>query len=84
MRNKYNADHILSLCDQEYIKKYPDSMCPPPMDAQVALDELRRYFLGDDWYTTWPVPSIQVNAEIVAAIEQQYKGCKLKRVVIYK
>jgi len=84
MRNKYDEKHIFSLTDLEYRKKYPDSMIVPPMDAQTALDELTRYFLGADWYVVDPLPTIQVNTLAVIEIEQRYKGCKLRRVVSYK
>ena len=50
------------------------------MKAQVAVDELCRYFLGDDWYddsgATHPE---QVNVKIVCEIEKRYKGCKCKK-----
>ena len=45
----------------------------PPMDAQVAINELRRYFLGDEWYVPLPLNQEQVNTEIVYAIECQYR-----------
>lgn len=50
----------------------------PPMDAQVALNELCRYFLGDDWYSVGNITTSQVNTEIVYEIERQYKGKKQK------
>jgi len=49
-------------------------LCSPPMDAQVALNELCRYFLGEDWYTALPESQEQVNTEIVYEIETRYKG----------
>lgn len=59
---------ILSLCkDGDY------GLCPPPMDAQVALNELGRYLLGDDWYVVLPVNAEQCNTEIVYEIERRYK-----------
>jgi hypothetical protein len=48
-------------------------LCPPPMDAQIALNELSRYFLGEDWYTSMPLPQSQVNTLIVYEIENKYK-----------
>lgn len=64
---------ILSLCkDGDY------GLCAPPMDAQVALNELCRFFLGEDWYTIMPVHQTQVNTEIVYEIETKYKY-KIKR-----
>lgn len=74
-RKKFGRDHILSLCE-----KGDYGIFAPPMKAQSAVDELCRYFLGDDWYsssgTTHPE---QVNTEIVAEIEKRYKGAKIKR-----
>ena len=71
-----NKDEILT----ERILKLTDGkdygLCSPPMNAQVALDELCRYFLGEDWYTTMPESREQVNTEKVYEIEKRYKGYK--------
>ncbi len=75
MRDKFNKEHVLSLCK-------PDDcgMMAPPMDAQVALNELCRYFLGKDWYDSSGACSPeQVNTAIVAEIEMNYRGARLKR-----
>ena len=64
-------ERILKLTDG---KDY--GLCSPPMKAQVALDELCKYFLGEDWYTTMPESQEQVNTEIVYEIERKYKGNK--------
>ena len=69
--DKNNRDRILKLTDG---KDY--GLCSPPMNAQVALDELCRYFLGEDWYTTLPESREQVNTEKVYEIEEKYKGLK--------
>lgn len=73
-RNKVDKEHILSLTDG---KDY--GLCSPPMKAQVAVNELCRYFLGEDWYTVMPENAEQVNAKIVYEIERRYKGCKIKK-----
>ncbi len=74
-RNKFNRDHILSLCE-----KGDYGIFAPPMKAQTAVDELCRYFLGDDWYSSsGATHPEQVNTEIVAEIEKRYKGAKIKR-----
>jgi len=70
-KDKLIADRILKLTDG---KDY--GICSPPMNGQVALDELCRYFLGEDWYTTIPESQEQVNTEIVYEIETKYKGYK--------
>lgn len=80
MRNKFDKEHILSICEPgDY------GIFAPPMKAQVAVDELCRYFLGDDWYdTSGATHPEQINTEIVAEIERRYKGAKLKRKLIYE
>lgn len=65
------ADRIIKLTDG---KDY--GIFPPPMNAQVAVDELCRYLLGDDWYSVNPLCSEQINTEIVYEIECKYKNCK--------
>lgn len=74
MRNKLDREHILSICESgDY------GIFAPPMKAQVAVDELCRYFLGDDWYdTSGATHPEQINTEIVYEIERRYKGCKIK------
>jgi len=74
MRNKFNQEYILSLC-----KDVDCGMLTPPMDAQVALEELKRYFLGDDWYFVGPGDAEQGNMEIVCAIQQKYRGIRIKK-----
>lgn len=80
MSNKFDKQHILSICEPgDY------GILAPPMKAQVAVDELCRYFLGDNWYdTSGATHPEQINTEIVAEIERRYKGAKLKRKVIYE
>lgn len=65
------ADRIIKLTDG---KDY--GIFPPPMNAQVAVDELCRYLLGDDWYSVNPLCSEQINTEIVYEIECKYKNCR--------
>lgn len=66
-------NRILKLTDG---KDY--GIFPPPMNAQIAVNELCRYFLGDDWYTI-VTNNEQANTEIVYEIERKYKGCKRNR-----
>lgn len=64
-------DRVLSLCEEgDY------GICPPPMDAQVALKEIARHLLGENWCVTMPISQEQVNTEIVYAIESRYKKVK--------
>ena len=66
--NKEIAERILKLAEPgDY------GIFPPPMDAQVALDELAKFFLGDNWYTI-TTNTKQVNTEIVFEIETKYKN----------
>ena len=46
---------------------------PPPMKAQVAVNELCRFFLGEDYWTTVN-SNEQANTEIVFEIECKYKN----------
>lgn len=80
MRNKFDREHILSLCRKDVS---PDTF--PCMEAQVALDELCRYFLGTDWCDySGATHAEQVNVNIVCEIESRYRGAKLKRKVTYE
>lgn len=68
-RNSIIRENILSITDQK-----DNGMCPPSLNAQAAIHELCRYFLGEDWYTVMPCNNEQCNTEIVYAIEREYKG----------
>ena len=73
MRNKLDMNHILSICERDN-----EGCIIPFMKAQVAVDELCRYFLGDDWYDDSGVTNaLQINTNIVATIETNYKGAKI-------
>lgn len=61
--------HISSLTD-----KKSHSLCSSCMDAQTAISELCRYFLGDDFYIAMPEDPTQVNTEIIYYIESLYRG----------
>lgn len=50
----------------------------PPMKAQVAVNELCHFFLGEDWYSLNPVSTEQINTEIVYEIERKFKRHKSK------
>lgn len=56
-------DRVKNICD--------DHGC---LKAQVALDELSTYFLGDHWYTEFGETNEQCNPYIVRAIELRYNG----------
>lgn len=52
--------------------KDADNMCPPPLDAQQAITFLKDYLLGEDWYSTMPMSTKQINTEIVGLILEKY------------
>ena len=62
--DKQIRERLLSLC-----KKGDYGTCPAPMDAIVAINELKDYFLGKDWSVSTSVGHEQVIAEIVFQIE---------------
>ena len=68
--DKERYERLYKLTD---MKDY--GLCLPAMKAQVALSELCRYFLGDDWYTVCGSRE-QINTEIVFEIEKKYKGVR--------
>lgn len=80
MRQKFDKERILRLCESgDY------GIFAPPMKAQVALDELCRYLLGDDWYDpSGATDCEQVNTAIVCAIEQKFKGSKITNFDAYE
>lgn len=63
------AVRILALC-----KDVDCGLLAPPMDAQIALNELCRYFLGENWYVANFIGQKQLNTEIVFEIESRYKS----------
>lgn len=40
----------------------------PPLEAQKAINFLKDYLLGEDWYVVDPISTQQVNTEIVFEI----------------
>ena len=44
----------------------------PPMEAETAIDFLRHYLLGENWYSPNPCHSKQINTEIVHLILLKY------------
>lgn len=59
--------------EAEYAKdENKDNICPPPLNAQLAVDFLKDYLLGEDWYVVMPISTEQANTEIVHAILKKY------------
>lgn len=74
-RKTFDKQYILEICEPVEC-----GMLAPPMKPQVAVDELCRYFLGDDWYDSSGATNCeQINTAIVCEIEQRYKGMKINR-----
>lgn len=74
MRMKFDPERIKNLC-----KPGDYGIFNPPMDAQVALDELCHYLLGPDWYDSSGCTNReQINTEIVCQIEKQYRGAVIR------
>lgn len=59
------------------IKNDPD--VAPYIEPQVALNELCRFFLSEDWYVTDPLSTKQVNYWIVYDIERKFKNKCIKK-----
>ena len=63
---------------------------PPPLESQMAIDFLKTYLLGEDWYTVNPISQEQINTEIVFGIlfkyskrfKREYKTMKKKSKMI--
>ena len=60
---EYMKDNI---CDTSY------GLCPAPMNAQLALNILTDYLLGEDWYVATSMSQEQVNACVVEQILDKY------------
>lgn len=57
-------------------------ICPPPLDAQEALNILTEHFLGEDWYVTIPVNQQQVNTEAVYEILRKFPEKKTEKGIL--
>lgn len=44
----------------------------PTLDAQVALEFLQNYLLGENWYIVDPLCNAQANVEVVHTILYKY------------
>lgn len=47
---------------------------PACIHPQIALDYLRKYLLGEDWYVNDPIATEQVNAAVVNDILYKYSS----------
>lgn len=51
-----------------------DNIFAPPISGQECFDILKDHFLGSDWYSVNPLPTEQINTEILAEIILNYPG----------
>lgn len=49
-----------------------NNMFPPALEGQKALDFLKQYLLGEDWYSVNPISTKQINCEVVHDILYKY------------
>ena len=49
-----------------------NNMFPPVLEGQKALDFLKQYLLGEDWYSVNPISTKQINCEVVHDILYKY------------
>ena len=47
-------------------------LCDPPLSAQSALQFLKDYLLGENWYVVMPENTEQINSVIVWEILNKY------------
>lgn len=65
--NDQISERLLKLCEEgDY------GICPPPMKASVAINELCNFFLGRDWYSSFPEANKPSISEIVHEIEKRH------------
>lgn len=57
--------------------EWKNSIIPPPLDAQRAVDILSDHFLGD-FYVNYSAGDKQINSEVVACILERYPNPKNK------
>ena len=65
----------MSECKKILFERLSDDtfgMCPAPMSADLALQILTEYLLGEDFYIVMPVPQEQANTIIVETILRKY------------
>lgn len=57
---------------KDFIRNTGDNIYPDGIHAKEALNVLKEFFLGEDWYVADPITSKQVNVYIVDAILSKY------------
>lgn len=49
-----------------------ENIIPPGMSDEEAINFLKNYLLGEDWYIAYSCSKSQANTEIVVAILEKY------------
>lgn len=62
-------ERLLKLC-----KEGDWSICPPPMEAIVAINELKQFFLGEDWEENISHEEERLIAGVVCQIKAKCIG----------
>ncbi len=68
-QHKYNKSFAAM---KENIEDPTYGLCPAPMSAQVAVNILCDYLLGDDWYFAGSASVEQSNAMVVELVLDKY------------
>lgn len=72
--NDQISERLSKLCEEgDY------GICPAPMKATVAINELCNFFLGQDWYNSFSEANKPSISEIVRAIEEKHTLKLLKK-----
>lgn len=50
----------------------PENILPPELDFEKAIQFLKNYLLGEDWYVNYSGSTKQINTEIVYDILKKY------------
>ena len=74
-----NQDRIISR--YRCMSRLPKGVLScPRISAEEALEELKNFFLGENWYVVDPLNSEQVNFHIVESIERMFPS-KMKEML---
>ncbi len=73
----FKKKHLNRQKEFTYWLQYEAEDCgilQPPLNAQKALNFLKDYLLGEDWYVVNPVNTEQCNTQIVYEILEKYSS----------
>lgn len=73
---------------KDFIRHTGDNIYPDGIDAREALDVLKDFFLGENWYISDPVSPNQANVyivnDILSKFPRKYKKFCKKKGWVYK